>query len=299
VDSRELLEPFMAVIPALARLPEADEFPKAAEVAARFGSLRRAFALVKRVTGTDEWDAIARRCTEDLLVYLALGRFRRRPPMSALPPGLQRDIRAFFGSYANSCRLADDRLFQAGDAEAVDAACRRSAVGKLLPNSLYVHRSALEALDPLLRIYEGCARAYLGEIDGANLIKLHRHSGKVSYLVYPDFETDPHPALLRSIRLNLRTREIESNDYARSANPPILHRKEAFLLPADPLRAKFERLTRQEERAGLLDDAATVGTRQGWQARLEVAGLALRGHRLVRSKSGDEPPGSQPDDLVR
>ena len=176
---------------------------------------------------------IARRSTEDLLVYLALGRFRRRPPMSALPTGLQRDIRAFFGSYTNGCRWADDRLFRAGDAEAVDDACRRSAVGKLLPNALYVHRTALEALDPLLRVYEGCARAYLGEIEGADLIKLHRQSGQVSYLVYPDFDADPHPALLRSIQLNLRTREIESSDYAASANPPVLHRKETFLLPDD------------------------------------------------------------------
>ena len=272
----------MATIAALGRLPEADELTQAAEVETRFGSLRRAFALIKRVTGSEDWDAIARRNTEDLLVYLALGRFRRRPPISALPVGLQRDIRSSFGSYANACRLADDRLFKAGDAEAVDDACRRSAVGKLLPNALYVHRGALESLDPLLRVYEGCARAYLGEIEGADLIKLHRHSGKVSYLVYPDFETDPHPALLWSIKLNLRSREIESIDYARSENPPILHRKEAFLPPDHPLRSKFERLTRQEERAGLLDETATIGTRIGWQWRLQEKGFAVRGHRLIR-----------------
>ena len=177
------------------------------------------------MTGSDDWDAIARRNTEDLLVYLALGRFRRRPPISVLPLGLQRDIRSFFGSYANACRLADDRLFRAGDAEAVDDACRQSAVGKLLPNALYVHRSALESLDPLLRVYEGCTAPTSARSRGPNLIKLHRHSGKVSYLVYPDFETDPHPALLRSIKLNLRTRQIEGIDYARSENPPILHRR--------------------------------------------------------------------------
>jgi DNA phosphorothioation-associated putative methyltransferase len=222
-------------------------------------------------------------------IYLALGRFRRRPTISALPVGLQRGIRAFFGSYANARRQADDRLFQAVDVEAVDDACRRSAVGKLLPNALYVHRSALEALDPLLRVYEGCARAYLGEIAGANLIKLHRQTGKVSYLVYPDFETDPHPALLRSIKLNLRSREIESIDYARSENPPILHRKETFLPPDHPLRAKFERLTRQEERACLLDETTTIGTRDGWANRLRSMGYALQGHRLVRSGTGDEP----------
>ena len=219
---------------------------------------------------------------ENWLALQALGRFRRRPPISALTAGLQRDIRAFLGRYANACRLADDRHFQAGDAEAVDDACRRSAVGKLLPNALYVHRSAWESLDPLLRFYEGCARAYLGEIEGANLIKRHRQWGKVSYLVYPEFETDPHPALLRSIKLNLRSREIDSIDYARSENPPVLHRKETFLPPDDPLRAKYERLTRQEERAGLLEETATIGTRIGWRARLEERGFTIRGHRLIR-----------------
>ena len=139
---------------------------------------------------------------------------------------------------------------------------------KLLPNALYVHRSARESLDPLLRVYEGCARSYLGEIDGANLIKLHRHSGKVSYLVYPDFETDPHPALVRSVKLSLRTREIECFDYSGAANPPVLHRKETFLTADHPLHARFARLTAQEEKHGLLDDSATIGTREGWQARL-------------------------------
>jgi DNA phosphorothioation-associated putative methyltransferase len=212
--------------------------------------------------------------------------------MSALPIGPQRDIRASFGSYANGCRRADELRFRAGDADAVDDACRRSAVGKLLPDALYIHRTALEALDPLLRVYEGCSRAYLGEIEGANLIKLHRQSGKVSYLTYPDFDADPHPALWRSIQLNLRTREIESSDYATSPNPPILHRKEAFLLPDDPRRAKFDHLTRQEERAGLLDEPATIGTRSGWADRLPDRGYALRGHRLVKTRTEDEGAGT-------
>jgi DNA phosphorothioation-associated putative methyltransferase len=272
----------MAIIAARWRRPEADEFAEHAEISTQFGSLKRAFALVKRVTGSNEWDAIERHCTEDLLVYLALGRFRHRPPISALPVGLQRDIRAFFGSYSNACRLADDLLFRAGRAETIDEACRRSAVGKLLPNALYVHRKALDALDPLLRVYEGCARAYIGEVDGANLIKLHRHSGKVSYLVYPDFETDPHPGLQRSVKLSLRTREIDCFDYTASTNPPILHRKETFLTSDHPLHAKFARLTQQEEKHGLLDDTATIGTREGWSRRLAERGFVLRGHRLIR-----------------
>jgi DNA phosphorothioation-associated putative methyltransferase len=140
----------------------------------------------------------------------------------------------------------------------------------------------VDRLGPLLRIYEGCGRAYLGEVEGANIVKIHRRSGKISYLAYPDFESDPHPALLRCIRLSLRTRELHCYDYAGSANPPILHRKETFLTPDHPLHAKFARLTRQEEQHVLLTETATIGTRAGWQARLAAAGLALRGHRVVR-----------------
>ena len=131
-------------------------------------------------------------------------------------------------------------------------------------------------------VYEGCARAYLGTLEGTNLIKLRRQSGKVSYLVYPDFDTDPHPALMRSVKLSLRTREIDCFDYAASANPPVLHRKETFLASDHLLHAKFARLTQQAEKHGLLDDTATIGTREGWEARLREKGFRLRDHRLFR-----------------
>jgi DNA phosphorothioation-associated putative methyltransferase len=290
-EHRELLEPLMAAIAELGRLPEEDEYPPAAEVVTAFGSLKRAFALVRRVTGDDEWDAIRRARTEDLLVYLALARFRKRPALGQLPRPLQRDMRFFFGTYTKACTTADDLLFRAGDAAAIDDACKRSAVGKLLPDDLYVHRSALDALEPLLRIYEGCGRAFLGKVEGANIIKIHRRSGKLSYLVYPEFESDPHPSLLRSVRFNLRTRQIDSNDYAQSANPPVLHRKESFLLPDDPLHDKFARLTAQEEKNGLLEDTAGIGTRDGWAKRLAERGFTLKGHRLVRSTGLRDAPG--------
>jgi DNA phosphorothioation-associated putative methyltransferase len=105
---------------------------------------------------------------------------------------------------------------------------------------------------------------------------------QVSYSDYPDFETDPHPALQRSVKLSLRTREIDCFDYTASTNPPILHRKESFLTADHPLHAKFARLTQQEEKRGLLDDTATIGTKEGWSGRLAERGLVLRGHRLVR-----------------
>jgi hypothetical protein len=65
---------------------------------------------------------------------------------------------------------------------------------------------------------------------------------------------------------------------------------------AGPRGSGFDRLTRQEERAGLLDDTATIGTQAGWADRLPERGYALRGHRLVRSRAGDGPAGTRSDD---
>lgn len=284
-EHKELLERLMSAIAGLGRLPEPTEFKEAPAVISAFGSLKRAFALIKRVTGSEEWETIRRRRTEDLLVYLALSRFRKRPSLRKLPRSLQVDMRSFFGTYKEACNRADDLLFRAGDPDVIDEACRRSPIGKLLPNALYIHKSSLDSLEPILRIYEGCARAYLGEVEGTNLIKLHRFSGKVSYLAYPDFETDPHPALLRSVKLNLRSRELDCYDYSTSDNPPILHRKETFVPTNHPLYEKFAKLTQQEERYGLLEDTSTIGTRHGWNARVAESGFLFRGHQVVRARS--------------
>jgi DNA phosphorothioation-associated putative methyltransferase len=281
-ETRQALKPLMDVMADLGRLPDASEFDGTPLIIERFSSLKRAFAAIQRITGLETWETIARHRREDILVYLALSRFRKRPIYSHLPVVLQRDIKVFFRTYGKACTEADALLIKAGDPTAIDDACKTSTVGKLLPDDLYVHRDALEVLDPVLRIYEGCGRAFLGEVEGANIIKIHRRSGKLSYLVYPKFEEDPHPALCRSIRVNLRTRQIDSTDYSQSANPPILHRKETFLPPEHELRDKFARLTEQEEKYQLLDDNSRIGNLEGWNRRLLERGFALKGHRLVR-----------------
>jgi DNA phosphorothioation-associated putative methyltransferase len=281
---RELLESVIERISDLGRLPFDDELEEADEVREKLGSIKRAFALIRRVSDGETWENLGEQQTQDMLVYLALSRFGQRPKVSQLPLRIQRDIKAFFKSYSRACEMADMLLFRAGHAEAIDDACKESRIGKLLPNALYVHRSALESLEPILRIYEGCASSYLGEIEGANIVKFHRHSGKLSYLAYPNFDRDPHPALLRSVKLSLRTREIQCFDYANSDNPPILHRKESFLEPDHPSYDKFAKLTKQEEDCGLLTDTSTIGTRDGWERRLAAEGFKLRGHRLTRLK---------------
>jgi DNA phosphorothioation-associated putative methyltransferase len=287
-EHRELLEPFLSRLLELGRLPERDEYEGYDALVAKFGTAGRALALIKRVTRLPGWAEIRQQRTDDLLVYLALARFRKRPPISKLPATLRRDIREFFGTYKRACDRADTLLFRAGESHAIDEACCRSPLGKLLPNALYTHRCAVDRLEPILRIYEGCARAYLGEVEGANIVKLHRFSGKVSYLFYPTFDTEAHPALLRALKVSLRTLQLDCYDYASAANPPILHRKETFVPEDYPEYGTFAALTHEEEERGLLADTARIGTRDGWESRLREAGMRIEQHRVVLvGRSGD------------
>ena len=282
-ENRDVLEPLMEAMAQLGRLPGPEEFVDYTETIERFGSLKKAFALIRRVTEEEPWEEIAERRAEDLLVYLALSRFQRRPKLSAIPPSIQRDIKAFLGSYRVACERADVLLYRAGDPSAIDATCLRAQVGKLVDNALIVHRSALDYLPPLLRIYEGCSRALVGDIDEANLIKLHRFSGKVSYIAYPDFDKKPHPAMRLRVKITLPTLAIDYFDYSNWDDPPLLFRKEEFLHQDHPSREKFAKLTRQEENRGLLDQESDSIPQSSWQMKMREAGVALRGHRLVRA----------------
>ena len=75
---------------------------------------------------------------------------------------------------------------------------RGSATGKKTATALYVHATAVSQLSPVLRAYEGCAKVLTGSLEGANVVKLHRDKAAVSYLWYPDFDEDGHPALAGS-----------------------------------------------------------------------------------------------------
>ena len=131
-------------------------------------------------------------------------------------------------------------------------------------------------------MYEGCGRALVGAVESANLVKLSREHRRVSYLAYPAFDSSAHPALAESVRVDLQTFSVKHREYRNSANPPVLHRKETFVGSDYPGRAKFERLTKHEERLGLLDSGHPIGTQADWAAVLDANDVQLRGHRLVR-----------------
>jgi DNA phosphorothioation-associated putative methyltransferase len=132
------------------------------------------------------------------------------------------------------------------------AAClKQIPFGKRLPTALYVFRadgfkfpSALDSLLASLTSKYAVTVAF-------NVIKFRTDELKLSFLSYPDFLSQAHPALRHAITIDLVTGKARHTDYARNINPPILHRKESFLPPDHPNRAEFQALTRAEEAGGV------------------------------------------------
>ena len=167
-----------------------------------------------------------------------------------------------------------------------DIAAFRSSVsslayGKRLPDAVYLARPRQGDVPP--ELWETMRR---GEIAAQpdptwNLLKIHTDQFGFTFLSYPDFDADPHPALAEATKINLSTGSILRTDYRTRANPPILHRKETFLPPSDPRIPDFAALTKREEEAGLYRDPSRIGLRVQWLTLLKRLGLAYDGHSLI------------------
>ena len=287
-EHRDAIDALLTFFAQRGRLPAKNEsFDLQDRLVQAAGSVRRAWRVAVAVTPATDWDQVAAERRLDLLVDLALLKLNRRPTFMALPETTRCDVRGLIGSYKQATAEADELLFSAGNQAVIADAADKSPVGKRLPTSLYVHESALSHLPHVLRVYEGCARWLVGEVDGANLVKLATIEPKVSYLEYPQFDRDPHPTLRRTTYVRIGALDVDERDYSHSDNPPILHRKESFVSADYSLRDKFARLTAQEERYGLLSgDTREIGNRRNWQERMSACGVALRGHRVVRVRNG-------------
>jgi DNA phosphorothioation-associated putative methyltransferase len=278
-----ILAPLIDFLKLHARRPRAGELEASADEAIRevFSTTGRAVRLVHQVTEDDVWEQIRVQRRNELLIYVAMSRFGRRPRFSQLAPTLATDIKTLFGTYQTACTQADRMLLACGDSAIVLVAARSSEVGKQTPSALYVHRTALGSLPPILRIYEACGRVLAGTVERANMIKLFVTEPQVSYLSYPRFERDAHPTLASAVTVNLKRLSVDWRDYSKSDNPPLLHRKEEFVAPDDPRRELYARLTKAERRAGLYDRPEQIGTVRGWQQTLAAKALTVKGHRLT------------------
>ncbi|MEB3340327.1 DNA phosphorothioation-associated putative methyltransferase [Okeania sp.] len=279
-DYQEQLIPLMNFMSDRGRLPVRGELAEETDLIAEFGTFRRAFQVILQVTNYQEWDAITDKRRQDFLVYLALTKFGNRPKFSQLSVVVRNDIKALFGSYTNACTLADLMLFSLGDSDLISKCCRNSSIGYKSTNFLLVHVSAIVKLDPLLRLYEGCANRTIGRLNEVNIVKFHYKLPIISYLFYPDFDKEAHPVLHTTMNVDLRDLSVSYQDYTKEYNPPILHRKDALVTSDYPHYEKFAKLTVQEEDRGLLNNFKQIQNRLGWLKCLEENCTEIKGHRL-------------------
>ena len=276
----------------LGRLPAVDELPAeiAEPVTNELGSIRRAAALARRAFGLKAFNEAKAVRTEDLTVYFALEAFNRRPRYRELPAELQRDIKAFFGAYKYAAEAGRELLFSLGQPETIHTACQVAAeqgLGYLDDNhSLQLDAGLLERLPAPLRVYVGCAERLYGDIDAADLVKIHIQSGKLTLSHFDDFEGKPLPAMVERIKIKLRELDVDFFDYTRQQSPPLLYLKSRYMTPDQPgykqQRAFDEKLLALEE-----FDFSTYGPDpEHFQRTLQERKLEVRGFDLVPAGKG-------------
>ncbi|KAA6182245.1 DNA phosphorothioation-associated putative methyltransferase [Thiohalocapsa marina] len=244
----------------LGRKPDKAEVADLLTLAEGFGSLGKALRFLeahKRTALGDEMvdgllGEVASARVADLEVYFALMQFERRRPYKHLEPGLQRDIKQFFGDYGAAQSAGWARLLQIADVQAIGQACREAAEHGLgwlergggapedadgeqgARGSLQLHASLVEQLPALLRIYAAAAAMLYGDWRSADLVKIHIGSGKLTLMRFDDFDGQPLPRLLERVKIRLREQEFDYFGYGDDYEPPFLYWKSRYINEEDP-----------------------------------------------------------------
>ncbi len=154
-------------------------------------------------------------------------------------------------------------------------------IGKKLPDAIYLHKSALKEASAELHSYTTeIANQLLIQEDSWDIAKFSRRKFKLSLLSYPDFSEDSYPALKHSYTINLHDFSYRKTNYTNSTNPPILHRKESFILNDNPHYKLFKSITKEGEQAGLYTNVKRIGFRRNWEEIINNHGYELIEGRL-------------------
>ena len=199
--------------------------------------------------GGDAFQTAAESRRRDLLVYVSLANLGRKVPFGHLSQSLRRDLRSFFGNYTKALAMGLELLYAAGDSGEIELACEGLDLGWQNEQALYAHRSLVPELPPVLRAYIGCATALFGDVSEADVIKMHKGTGKVTFLVYDDFEGKPLPELRQRIKVNLRTRWVQVFDH--SAEGQLLYFKERLLSRNHPAISEMTKFSEKLRNAGI------------------------------------------------
>lgn len=274
----------------LGRYPEADEIATVDVLKDSFGSLGMAMRQI-----ADRYDLTLLRSAQstrkdDLLLFFAMQQFTHRPAFRALEVGLQRDIKTFFGDYAQAQQDGMKLLLDAADREKIRDACIaaiENGLGFLHgEQSLHIHLSLVERLPVVLRAYVACGLIIYEAVSDVQLVKVHIDSGKLTLLQYDDFEISAVPVLAKRIKVNIRKQDYDVFEYGSPQYPKqMLAWKSRYINEDTPGFAEQQSLDEQMESLGLLPDTEHGHFPASLLQTMDSMRLALDGLRLVGSDS--------------
>jgi DNA phosphorothioation-associated putative methyltransferase len=236
--NKDVLEGFWIKMIELGRTPSREEFENWGQLKSDLGSTKKAARLLASVFGSDAFTQARRQRREDLLVFLASCHFQKRIRWSDFSESLQTDIKSFFGDFKAALFEAREFLFAAGDPDEIELACEGLKLGWQDEQALYFHRSLLLQLPVILRVFVDCACRLYGDPQEADVLKLHKRSGKLTLLHYEDFNGVRCPRLLTRIKVALRNQFVQVFDHSIDPDPQLLVCKQRF---------KRSRLTSDED----------------------------------------------------
>jgi DNA phosphorothioation-associated putative methyltransferase len=180
--------------------------------------------------------------------------------------------------------------------------------GKQLPAAIYLHRTAIDSVLPntlVNLIFDNIKK--LNVTEPWNLLKLYKRDFKITLLYYPDFDSYAYPSLHTSITIDIEEKTKRKANYQQSENPPILHRKETFVLANYPLIESFKAITTEGEAIELYKNTKTIGFKQQWKKLIKRKGYQLdnQGRLLLLAKievlSNDTPStlANEPNTIAR
>ncbi len=284
---KDIFDSFWKSCLELGRVPLKHEYADSYRIYELIGSNKKAFNILIGAYNASEFKKAKKSRHEDLLLYFAMELFGKRKAYSKQPDSLKLDIKTFFIDYNNAINNAKELLFAIADTILINEQCKEAH--SLLPasilnegHSLIFHRSYIDDLPLLLRIYVGAGLQMYGELDEEiDLLKIHVTSGKLTLMAYDDF-TQPVPFLRERIKIKMSAQEIDFFDYVDDyKRPPLLNKH----LLIDINNVEFEKQKSFDKRLSKLlfcnDNSEVLMQRQQYDELLKISGKKINGFKII------------------
>ena len=284
----ELLSDYWVHILALGRFPRPHEYEQEDKLLTLFPSRSALNANLLSYFGEDEFNRAEQDVKDDLILIQAMSTFSGKRIFKHLDEITQNEIKYFFGNFSGLQSEAKTLLAQLNETAEIAKLATHfySSVnqGYLEENkALIIHKDQQESLPLLLRAYVGCACQLYGDLDPIDLIKIHFHSGKTSFLGFDEFESSPLPLLRERIKVNLWQQRVGYFDYVGEYVSPTLYWKSKFLTPESKDFNKQRAFDEKMDLYGFAPLHPNFGPRRKeLNNLLKRDGLEIRGYRFYQ-----------------